>query len=110
MEEDQKKEGNYYDLILQAQYQIKKKANHVKKLKKKDINTTTIPTSPIIQEFFKEINFEIFNNNQDNEKENQETIMDENFQLELLKALKRIGKPERNIVITTNSSGATEED
>src|SRR6266496_1718061 len=90
----------------------KEKGKSREKVEEKDINTTTIPTSPIIQEFFKEINFEIFNNNnnQDNEKENQETIMDQNFQLELLKALQRIGKPERNIVTTTNFSGATEED
>src|SRR6266498_1139557 len=89
----------------------KEKGKSREKVEEKDINTTTIPTSPIIQEFFKEINFEIFNNNnnQDNEKENQETIMDQNFQLELLKALQRIGKPERNIVTTTNFSGATED-
>ena len=99
----------------------KEKGKSREKVEEKDINTTTILTSPIIQEFFNEINFEIFNNDnnqeksdkniwKNNEKENQEIIMDENFQLELLKALQRIGKPERNIVTTTNFSGATEED
>src|SRR6266498_3100134 len=99
----------------------KEKGKSREKVEEKDINTTTILTSPIIQEFFNEINFEIFNNDnnqeksdkniwKNNEKENQEIIMDENFQLELLKALQRIGKPERNIVTTTDFSGATEED
>src|SRR6266542_2930427 len=40
----------------------KEKGKSREKVEEKDINTTTILTSPIIQEFFNEINFEIFNN------------------------------------------------
>ena len=79
-----------------------------------NINMTTIPT-PITstkQKFIEEINFKNQKETiEDKDKfQDKEFKMDEDFQNQLLEALKRIGNPEQNIATTTTFKGTIEED